>query len=239
MWTHGLVVPWISFSNSMTTSMRHCSHGCPEWRANSTLACRSCAWERSHSGQIRAHYYSGYVLESDTPWFLECARHIEAAAGVAPSQVQYVVVTETPSVAAQVTQLAEGRSVLWWNETQKDEQVSLKTIVDHQLLSYCNDSILTFASTYGFTGVYFRPGQRPHHLFGHHYQRQWEGLVCERRECNGEEDLCWINDFGYWDTCDEEIFPLTKGGYLHPDLTASMGPMSYPNSLPIDGIDDL
>ena len=117
--------------------------------------------------------------------FVQCARHVLTVTGIRPDEVRWVIATDVPDVIFNLKDILGQDSVVWWDAPQddgtgredpgndRDESLShaLKRAVDHWLLSLCNITVVSFASTFGLSAVLFHPGGGEHLSIGRYYHQ--------------------------------------------------------------------
>ena len=160
--------------------------------------------------QLRLNPETAQVRLDDIAAFIACGRHLARLREVEESDIRWVVATDVPDALVHVQHLvgAESDAVVWWDHPQDDgtgrraefidpslDPVDVmkwgtKKSADHYMLALCNETIISFASTFGLTAAHFipaAPASRTHHVFGRHYHQPalYTAPICETRLCSG------------------------------------------------------
>ncbi|EKX44094.1 hypothetical protein GUITHDRAFT_109877 [Guillardia theta CCMP2712] len=184
----------------------------------------------AHREQIRGKYTVGMHLRlnpmngqarvEDMNSYVECGRDILAMNGREwnDTDVRWIVATDLPDIIPDLQQALGTRQLVWYDapqddgtgvsdvaeEREEEDAFALKRAVDHYLLSMSNETIITFASTYGLAAAHFQPEKRHHYNYGRHYHQPNMSPACELRTCSLSQP-CFNKAFGYFGLCDSDI----------------------------------
>jgi hypothetical protein len=128
--------------------------------------------------QLRLNPETAQVRLADVAAFIQCGQHLARSRGIAAQDIRWVVATDTPDALLHVIEAvgSDGASLVWWDAPQDDGtgrrasdlddpahnasevlRWATKKSVDHYMLSQCNHTIISFASTFGLTAAEFEP----------------------------------------------------------------------------------
>uniref|UniRef100_A0A7S4U7I8 GT23 domain-containing protein n=1 Tax=Guillardia theta TaxID=55529 RepID=A0A7S4U7I8_GUITH len=171
---------------------------------------------------LRLNPMNGQARVEDMNSYVECGRDILAMNGREwnDTDVRWIVATDLPDIIPDLQQALGTRQLVWYDapqddgtgvsdvatqeEREEEDAFALKRAVDHYLLSMSNETIITFASTYGLAAAHFQPEKRHHYNYGRHYHQPNMSPACELRTCSLSQP-CFNKAFGYFGLCDSDI----------------------------------